>query len=182
MIKKIYLILNILLLSSFIKPLHAFEYEKSKLEIFSKLIPRIVLMSSLKNNIDKNINICFIREAKDNEYTDFFKEKLENNPIKNIQNQITTTNYTNLQKCENTNVVFMFNTNKKTLINTVGFFKEKQILTVSYNPLFLKYGVNMSLFFGTKVLPYLNVKSIIEEKIILDNILLRISKIYSEDN
>ena len=181
MIRKSSFILTILLLLCTTSPLCAFEYEKNKLEIFSKLMPRFVLMSSKKKTINQNIQICLISEINNDNYVNYLQEKLEKNSIKNIKNEIIKTNYQDLEKCKDTDISFMFNTDKETIINTVKFFDQKEILTISYNPLFLHYDINISIFFGRKVVPYLNVKSMSKNNIVLDNILLRISKIFREN-
>lgn len=180
MIKKSSFIL-ILLLSISTVNLYAFEYEKNKLEIFAKLMPRFVLMSSKKKSIDQDIKICLVSDLNNEQFVTFLQKKLEKNSIKNISNSITNTNYKNLHKCENNDLAFLFNTDTKNIINAAKFFQNKEILTVSYNSLFLQYNINISIYFGRKVVPYLNIKSLRENNIILDNILLRISKIFAEN-
>jgi hypothetical protein len=51
---------------------------------------------------------------------------------------------------------------------------------MSYNNHYLEYGVGSSLFIGKKVVPYLNTEAIFNNKLEIDNILLRISKIYKK--
>lgn len=166
----------------FINPLFADEYEQSKLTIFSKLLPRFVLMSSQKTKLKNTIKICLTSEYENNIHSNYLKEKLENNSIANFQNTIIDTNYNNLFLCRNADIVFMFNSEQKTFSKAIEYFNNKEILTISYDPFFLTYGANISLYFGNKVQPFINVKSITQKNIQLDNILLRISKIYRENS
>ena len=53
-------------------------------------------------------------------------------------------------------------------------------MTVSYDASLLTEGVEVSLFLGRKILPYINVKALNRNTITIDQILLRISKIYME--
>ena len=177
--KRIY---QIFIISLLVLPLHSlngFDYDKDRLEIFAKLLPRFVLMSSQKELIDDKILICLLSNTTNDENTLFLKEKIQSNSIKNIENIALDISYTQIEACKDANIVFMFNDEKKPFTDALIYFKEKKILTVSYNPNYLEYGTNISLYFGAKVVPFLNVKSIKNANIDLDNILFRISKIYT---
>jgi hypothetical protein len=53
---------------------------------------------------------------------------------------------------------------------------------MSYDPKYLEKGVNASLFLGRKVTPYVNMNALRKNGIELDNVLVRISKIYSNED
>lgn len=159
--------------------LYGFGYDQVKLDIFAKLLPRFVLMSSEKESIDGEIVICLLREKSENNSDALFlQEKIESNVIKKIKSSAIEVTYGDKRQCSNANIVFLFNLEEDNLKESIEYFRENKILTVSYDPLYLKYGTNISIFFGAKVVPYLNAKSIYDSNISIDNILFRISKIY----
>ena len=61
------------------------------------------------------------------------------------------------------------------------FFRKNEVMTMAYDISFLAKGADVSLFMGRTVTPYLNMKSLSDKKILLDNLLLRVSKIYVKD-
>jgi len=64
----------------------------------------------------------------------------------------------------------------------VKFSNRYKILTIAYDNKMLKNGVDISLFLGRKIVPFLNMKSISKKNIKLDNMLLRISKLLVKED
>lgn len=161
--------------------LNASVYDDDVLTIFSKIIPRFIMMSSQKEKITDSINICVLHDDIDKLTTLSLIDKINNNypnGIKNYKITLLNTTYSKITQCENTQLLFMFNSNGKNIADALLFANKQNILTMSYDEALLENGVEISLFLGRKVLPYINMKVITENKIELDNILLRISKIY----
>lgn len=177
------LLFCILIISNIVQ-LQASNYNNSTLEIISKIIPRFVLMSSQKDKLDKSINICILYENSDKNFSNSLISKIRrNNPngINNFSIKFEKTNFTNIDKCKNTHLSFIFNTNNQNIKKTLDTLNKYKILTMSYDNKYLKNGVGISLFIGRKVTPYLNIKAIYSNNIQIDNILLRVSKIYKEE-
>lgn len=53
---------------------------------------------------------------------------------------------------------------------------------MAYDAKYLEQGVHASLFLGRKVTPYINLNGMRKNEIELDNTLVRISKIYSNED
>ena len=161
--------------------LNASSYDEDILGIFSKVLPRFVLMSSLKTDIKKEIDICILSDEIDKFVALSLISKINANypnGIKRYKVNIKSHTFEELDTCKVSQLIFMFDSNKKNINNTVKFSNKHQILSMSYNEALLSDGVATSLFIGRKVVPYINMKAISDNKIILDNILLRVSKIY----
>ncbi len=178
-----FLLINLILLSQI--NLYAKSYDNNILEISSKIIPRIVLMSSLKNIINTNINICVLRDDFDKDSASFLINKITENYPKGIGKYnlvFIENNFSNVNFCKDSHLTYIFNSGDEQIKSALSILNKYQILTMSYNNKYLEYGVTTSLFIGKKVVPYLNTEAIFNNKLEIDNILLRISKIYRKKN
>lgn len=175
---RLFLLISIILNTTI---LYALTYDDDILSIFSKLMPRFIMMSSQKKRIKDNIDICVLNDDIDKSAALSLIDKVNNNypnGIKNHHIHLVSTPYSEITKCENTQLLFMFNSNEKNINDALLFSNKQNILTMSYDEALLENGVEISLFIGRKVLPYINMKAITKNKVELDNILLRVSKIY----
>jgi hypothetical protein len=164
--------------------LSAFSYDDDSLNIFAKIIPRFILMSESKNKIDENITICLLSDFVEMNTAASLADKIKLNYPQGIKNYNIITvlsQYTNLQICQKAQLLFLFNTDEETLRKTLDYSHTHKILTVSYDAELLTYGVDMSLFLGRNIVPYVNIKSISAKEIRLESVFLRISKIYNSE-
>ena len=163
--------------------LTASVYDDDTLEIFSKILPRIVLMSSQKEKITNDLNICVVHDNLDERIAQSLIDKVSNNyknGIKNLKINLINTNYSTLNNCKNTQLLFMFNSNEENIKKTILFSNKNKLITMSYDSKLLEDGVGISLFLGRKIVPYINTQAIHKNDVEFNNILLRISKIYSK--
>lgn len=166
-------------------PLNASAYDNDVLDIFSKLMPRIILMSSGKNSLQDKIEICVLHDKIDERVALSLTDKIDSNypnGIKNYKIKLVNSNYSNIEACQNSQLAFMFDTGDKNIEKLIKFSNEHAIFTMSYDPKYLEKGVNASLFLGRKVTPYVNMNALRKNGIELDNVLVRISKIYSNED
>lgn len=160
----------------------ASEYEEGTLEIASKILPRLVLMSSLQKNIKKQIDICILYDKPDAADANSLLEKIHTNypnGLKNYPLAIKKYEFAGTNLCDQSQIAFLFNTNDQTIEKTLRILNQKGILSMSYDPAFLEKGVQSSLFLGRKVTPYLNLNALKNSKILLDPLVVQISKIYT---
>ncbi len=163
--------------------LNAADYDEDVLEIFSKLLPRFVIMSDQKAKIKDQITICVLHEdVEEGVASRLIDKTIHNYPqgIKNYNIKLIQTDFTNLSSCKNSELLFLFNTSEKNIDEALLYAKKQKTLTVSYDASLLTNGVEVSLFLGRKILPYINVNALKKNSIMIDPILLRISKIYME--
>lgn len=177
--------LKLFLLLTLLTPtlMNAINYNEDILNIYAKMVPRFVIMSSQKNKIKDKIEICILHEQLDERVANLLNNNIKRNYPDGLLNNplhITQSYYRNLQSCKESEIVFMFNTNKTDIDKTVKFLQENKILSMSYDISLLEKGADISLFIGRKVVPYINMKSASQKKIIFDNLLIRVSKIYME--
>ena len=157
-------------------------YDDDTLNIFSKISPRLVLMSSQKEKLKGEINICVLSDEMDKRVATLLINKTDTNypsGIKNYEIKFIKSNYSNIKKCQSSQLIFLFNTDSNNIKKALEYSREKKILTISYDQKILEDGVDISLFLGRKIIPYINIYSIRKKEILLNNVLLRISKIYT---
>lgn len=163
--------------------LSAISYDDDVLYIYSKMMPRFVLMSTQKEKIKTEIEICVLYDEMDKLSALTLREATE----KNYPNGLTSykiktilSNYSQLESCKDSQLIFLFNTNDKNIRNVLKLSSKNQSITLSYDSKLLESGVDMSLFLGRKITPYINNKTLQNKEITLNNILLRIAKIFNK--
>jgi hypothetical protein len=183
LIRNFYSLLFILSISFGFTPLYASVYDDEVLNIYSKILPRMVLMSNKKNKFKDKIAICIVHDKIDVRAAESLKEKIFSEypeGIKNYKIKMTDTIYADIESCHDAQMVFLFDSSESNIIKATEFSNKNAIISMSYNAKYLENGVGLSLFLGRKVVPYINMSAFRTTGIELDNVLLRVSKIYSE--
>ncbi|MBU0632167.1 DUF4154 domain-containing protein [bacterium] len=183
MLLRVFKLFSIIYLLFGLTSLNAADYDDDVLEIFSRLLPRFVLMSNQKLKIENQIDICVLHEDVDGMALINLLDKINNNypnGLKNYKIKFSHNDFTNLDLCKDSELVFLFNASEKHVADTISYAKKEKIMTVSYDAKLLAKGVGLSLFLGRKIVPYINVKALQDNGILLDSLLFRISKIYTQ--
>ncbi|MFA6195823.1 MAG: YfiR/HmsC family protein [Sulfurimonas sp.] len=165
--------------------LNASVYDDDILNIYSKMLPRFIVMSSQKAKIKNNLEICVLYDKIDERTASSLIDKINSNYPHGISEfgiKVVQSSYTKLDVCQTSQLAFMFNSDETNIKNAILFLNKENILSMSYDESLLENGVEISLFIGRKVIPHINMKAIIQNKIELDNMLLRVSKIYMENS
>jgi len=180
MFKKVYLVSILMLLSI---NLNASTYDNDVLNIFSKIIPRMVLMSSELETLKESIEICIVHEKVDETSANLLEEIMHSNypnGLKTYQLKITKTLFDNIEACKESHLTFMFNSKEENINEVIDYTKKYSILSVAYDARLLENGVDSSILIGRKVMPFINLKAIDNKGITLSSTLLQASKIYNE--
>lgn len=143
----------------------------------------MVLMSSRKNSIQNQLDICVLHDKLDERDALLLIQKIRKNypsGIKNYPIGVNKSEYDTIEACRKSQITFLFDADDRTITNAVNYLNKNGIFSISYNPNYLESGVDSSLFLGRKVIPYLNIVALSQSGIELDNALVQISKIYSK--
>lgn len=138
-------------------------------------------MSSQKERIKENIELCIVNDKIDERIALSFIDKLHDaypNGINNHPLKLTNTTYSTIEKCQKSQLVFLLSSNENNIEKALQYAHTHTAISMSYDPIYLANGVEASLFFGRKVTPYLNINALRKNGIDIDNLLIRISKIY----
>ena len=171
----------LLILSIYVNSLNASLYDDETLTIFAKIIPRIVLMSNQKERIKENLEVCILNDKTDERTALSLIDKIHDaypNGITNHPLKLTNPTYASIEKCENAQLIFLLDSNDKNIEKALVFARAHHSISFAYDPKYLENGANASIFLGRKVTPYLNINSLRKNGIEIDNLLIRISKIY----
>ncbi len=178
--KKIVHIFSLILLAGAITTLQPAQYDESALQIFSKIAPRLVLLSSKKSEVTERIDLCIVYETADAYTAERFGRMIQDNAAGGkITAHAQTVPIKHLVRCNNSQLVFFFNTSASVIQASLQQLSPSPI-TVAYNAKLLDAGVDISLFFGRSVMPYINLARLSAKKITFDEVILRVSKIYVE--
>ncbi|WP_324791434.1 hypothetical protein [Sulfuricurvum sp.] len=177
---------NIFILSIFVilfnpVALSASSYDDDTLDIFSKIIPRFILMSSQKNSIQSKMEICILYDKLDERTASSLSDKIQNNypnGIKNYKFKLIKSDYSDIDSCRKSQLAFLFNTDEKNMDSSIRMLNKNSVFTMSYDAKYLASGVEATLFLGRKVVPYMNMSALRQNGIEMDNTLVQISKIY----
>jgi hypothetical protein len=161
--------------------LGAGSYDDDTLRIFAKIAPRLVLMSTVRDRVDKSIDICIVSEQMDEGSAGIFGDMIKQdypNGMKGYPVSISYTDYSRIQSCQDAHLLFLFDTSPELFDRSIDFARMHHLLTAVYDEKLLAKGADISLHLGRKVLPFLNLQNIRDKDITMDNPLIRISKIY----
>ena len=164
--------------------LNASGYDDDVLEIFSKMLPRFVLMSNQKNLLKERLEICILNDKIDEKNALILMSKIDTNypnGIKNYKIRLVEGDYANVNVCRNSQLIFMFDSTDENIAKAIRYSKENHVLSMSYDAKYLENGVGASLFLGRKVVPYININALHKNGVEFDNLLVQISKIYASE-
>lgn len=160
-------------------------YDTDLLTIFSKILPRIVSMSSLQPSEEEPIRVCIVHEDVDRPAAERFETMLRQNTSNGGDAhglQSIRTDFSHVSACGKSQLLFLFDANPESVSRALSEAKKIQAMVAVYNNILLSRGADIGLFVGRSVMPYLNLHSLQDKNITLDPILLRVSKIYRREN
>ena len=161
-------------------PVKAEYYDTTLLTLFSKILPRVVALSSLAPEEGKPLNVCIVRQDVDMPAAEQFVMLLERaaqaHTVKSLQ-----TDFDHIDACKDATLVFVFDTPRKTDADTFVKLTNLPAIVAAYDTRLLEQGADVSLFVGRSVMPYLNLKSLRKKDIRLNAQLLRVSKPYGQE-
>jgi hypothetical protein len=157
--------------------LRADYYDTSLLTIFSKLLPRIVALSSLAPTEGEVLGVCIVHQDIDAPAAEQF-EKLLKRAVKAHRVESIQTDFEHITVCRHYRLVFLFDAPPSSVSKALSELTAPQPLVAAYDTHMLSQGADISLFVGRSVKPYLNLHSIKAKKIRFDPLLLRVSKVY----
>ena len=174
----------LLLFIGFTVALQAYTYNNALMKIYAKIAPRMVLMTQdSQHSTDKKIHICILYEKGDEASAKSLRDAMQSiypDGLNERPLSFTLAPYSHYSSCKNASLLFLLDTDSETMKPGLEFAAKHRILTMSYSSRFLNEGVILSLHLGKTVRPYLNMEAAVKNGITPNNLLIRISKIYSK--
>lgn len=170
-------IIALLLLTSL--QLFAQEYDDTLLSIEAKLFPKIAMLEKhIKEKESSTLSFVIVAEEVDISTAEVLKSKiLKNYPDKILNKKI----HIEIKKPRdilemNIDAIIVLHHSSKTLKEIALWANRHNILTFSYDPYDLQYGIAASIYLGKSTKPYINTTSINKYNFIFDPYLLGVSK------
>ncbi|MBN2895423.1 MAG: hypothetical protein JXK05_05980 [Campylobacterales bacterium] len=161
--------------------LQAVQYDENVLQIFSKIAPRLVLLSSKKSEVTEQIDLCVVHEKADAYVAERFGRMIKDNASGGtIDTLIRSVEIEEVHLCAPSQLLFFFNTSAANIQNALDQLSKSAPITVAYDSKLLGFGIDVSLFFGRSVTPYIDIARLKKKQITFDEVMLRVSKIYVE--
>ena len=163
--------------------LFAYTYHDTILQVYAKVLPKVLVINQPKEIPLEQIDICIVHEEGDIHYVQLLEKAIGSLYAKGISGISITTRsvaYTSIQTCHNTNALMLMQSTPEQIQSAVDYALEHHIFTASYNASELSRGVIFSLDITERVKPYLNVKAAKSAKVPLDSALMQISTIYRD--
>jgi len=171
-------ILLLILLTPFSKAL-AVSYDESILQIYSKIIPRLVIMSNVPAEPKKSVSVCTIHNKDDAASAERFSQMIQKNATGgSVTLRIRHRTYEHAAECFDSQLLFLLNGSETQFSRLQKELGTKPIITVAYDPRMLEAGADISLYMGRSVMPYLNLGALRNKGIRFESVLLRVSKVY----
>ena len=175
MIQRVLTLLLILSVSLFSR-----QYDETLLNIEAKLFPKIaVLEENIKNKDSSKLEIGIVYESIDEQVARSFKSKILKNYSNKLVGKRLEVSLISSKEDLDRNldfVIFMY-IEESRLVHLVSWANRHNILTFSYDPSDLYYGIACSIYIGKSTKPYLHAKVIKKFNFTFDPYLLRLSKI-----
>lgn len=161
-----------------------FAADHNQLKIQAKVFEKILLLDTkIQDKLTQNPKIIILFSDKEELDAAFVQEEI----IKNIKNnellktiKVEIKNYKEFKK-ENALAYFFLESSQTNLLKNIATHAiDLKIITFSYNPEYLEYGVMLSLKIEQTTYPLINPEAVLKGEIKFNPILIRISKRYKK--
>jgi len=156
-------------------------YDTNILSLYAKILPRIVLYSSLKPGVNSSLSLCIVHSPLDYQSAKFLKkETLEKNSA--FKPVITLTPFSALSRCNNAQLIFFLDNDENTLSHSILQAQKQQAIIATYSSAYLSLGAEFSLYIGRNVKPFINLEQSTLRQITFNPVLVRSAKIFKKSH
>jgi len=157
----------------------ASHYNSTLMELEAKLFVKMALLSEDINKSKETLDITIVTQGCDTHYAYEFKNLIEKNYTEKIMQKsvvVKIEEFTTLSY--DADLLILLHSKEELLRKICKTANNKKILTFSYEPSYLIYGVLGSLYIGVSTKPLLNKDVIREYGFTFNPYLLELSKFY----
>ena len=156
------------------------SYQTSLLNLHAKVFPKILLSDTQLDEklVDNNIVIIILYEEKDLKVAQSFQKRIlkYHSQLGIYTFDVLLQKYTSFSSSDNATAYYQLLTDATTLQNTNSIIQLKNKISFSYDNSYLDRGTLMSLYIDKKVMPFIDMKTLKNSKIIFKNIIFKIAK------
>jgi len=172
---------KVLLTGLLLQQLFGASYETSLLQIHAKIAPRIMLMREPLPKSD-TVSIMLLCQSNDLAAAQSLQVLMERSYPSGLGKkalQVEIERYDTFKKAGEDVLLFLFDAPENVRRPVIEYATRQHILCMSYNSVYLKEGVHVSLYLGRSVQPYLNLLAAKQSGIIFQRTLISVSKIFN---
>lgn len=159
----------------------AYSYQDTYLQVYAKVLPKVLVMNLPKTPSPGQLNICVLYEAGDGHSAErlirfignLYGEGLGKQKVSAVAVELSA-----LHQCASTSALMLMQSDASRISPVIQFAAAHHLFTAAYDPRHVEHGIIFALEFGSKVQPYINVDAAKQTDVPLDGALLQISKIY----
>jgi hypothetical protein len=172
MIKKLLVSLLLVQLQVF-----ANHYKSTIIELEAKLFPKMLMLSEDIKKDSQYLHIYIIAQEKDMNRAKEFKTAIESNYKEKLMNKTVKVYIQEFHSIENyPDGIIVLHHSQEELLRISNWANANKIVSFSYEPSYLDFGILGSLYIGASTKPYLNKKVIKKYKFNFNPYLLELSK------
>jgi len=172
MIQKLLLLLLLLQME-----ILASHYNSTILELEAKLFPKMLFLSDNLKKEASRVHICIVSKERELHNAENFKKAIEHNYRNGIMGKSIFVSIATLETIRNyPDAVIILYHSEKELRRVANWANNNKVLSFSYEPSYLEFGVLASIYIGVSTKPYLNKTVIKRFKFGFNPYLLELSK------
>ncbi len=159
--------------------LSALEYDETILELEAKLFPKIILLSDDIQKKSDILSIYIIAQDVDKKSAIYLKELIHSNYPEKISGkkiEVAIKKFMLFKK--KPDAIVVLNHNAKQLTKIAYWANTHKVISLTYDPYYMRYGLLASLYIGKATKPYLNSAVMKKYNFNFNPYLLKLSKFY----
>lgn len=137
--------------------LFASQYNSTVFELEAKLFPKIVMLSENTSRESQSLILYIIAKKEDTYDAQEFKEAIETNYPKKLMNKVVRVfikEFDNFK--QDPDGIIVLHNEQKEILEVAEWANQNKIVSLAYDPSYLKYNILGSIYIGRSVKPYLN--------------------------
>jgi hypothetical protein len=163
--------------------LYAYSYNYQLLQVYAKIAPRMMLLvEDPASEPAEHYLLCILYETGNEVEAESLRKMILSaypDGLKSHPLDVRAVRFDECTQCQDAALILMLDADERTIASAATKAHGLGIATMAYSSRFLKEGVMMSLDLGATVRPYLNLKAAKSAGIPVNDVLLRVSRIYS---
>jgi len=169
----------LLLCLLFVANLSALEYDNTILELEAKLFPKMIFLSDGIKKKSNALSIYIIAQRVDEKSAVLLKKLILSNYPNKVSGKKIEVSIKEFGKFKkNPDAIIVLNHDGDILAKIALWANTHKIISLAYDPYYLKYGLVASLYIGKATKPYLNRAIIKKYNFSFNPYLLKLSKFY----
>ncbi len=162
----------------------AYDYHESLLQVYAKVLPKILVINQPSEISLEQITICILHEAGDERNAEALKTLMlaqYPNGVGNVALHVDIRTFDAVGSCGDITAVMLLQGNTETIRSVLSHTRGNRLFSAAYDASALREGAIFSLDIETRVRPYLNIGAAKQSRVPINGALLRISRIYQPE-